>query len=667
MFLAIFLFFFLKISGQQKYLKDSISYFNTKIESSKNGERFQYRDSLYRLVWDKTELKYDSIARKTIDFAIASDSLTYASNRIVDLMYYHLYLVNQPEQSILLFQTYSVQLENLKNEHAWGKLYFYTGDGYHNTNDLDKAIEYYKQAITFGITSEKDKLVALAKLYLGFAQSDKGLFAESSISFRDASQIYTKLEDTVNLIGVKNGLSILYSKNAFYEEARKERFEAIELAERVNATPMLVNLYFNAAEDFKRTANLIQQIAYLKATLKVNNQTNNELLKPAILAAIAIAYAESDSLNLAEETFKELEAVYLNDKTSENKRHYLNAKKSLYFERKDYTNALVFGKDHLALQNETKKTEDIMQGEKFLSKVYGVIGEKSKSNLHLVNYYGIKDSIASVQNIRSLVYYQTLYETEKRDLKIENQAANINILNLQNKNKTQLLFFGSLGLLTLFGGVIFYRSFMSAKKRALAQQEFSQELIKTQEQERSRVSKDLHDSVGQQLTFLKKKAQNLNQEELSQLANSALEEVRSISRDLYPATLKQLGLTASIEQLLFDLDGETDMFFSVELENINTDFDELETLNLYRFIQESVNNVLKHANSKTLIVNIFRREKTIEVLIKDNGKGFDIKKGILENSLGLKTMAERIRILKGNLSIQSKEDLGTTILVNIPI
>ncbi|WP_162254202.1 ATP-binding protein [Sediminicola sp. YIK13] len=619
------------------------------------------------MVWDKTEFKYDSIARKTIDFAIASDSLTYASNRIVDLMYYHLYLVNQPEQSILLFQTYSVKLENLNNDHAWGKLYLYTGDGFALTNDLDKAIDYYKKAITFGTKSKKNKLVALAKLYLGFAQSDKGLFAESSMSFRDASQIYTKLKDTLNLIGVKNGLSILYSKNAFYEEARKERFEAIELAEKVNSTPMLVSLYFNAAEDFKRTADLIQQIAYLKATSKVNNQTNNELLKPQILAAITVAYAESDSLVLAEETFKEVEAMYINDKTRQNKRHYLNAKKTLSFVRGDYTNALIFGKEHLALQIETKKTEDIMLGEKFLSKVYGVIGEKSKNRLHLLNYYGIKDSIASVQNVKSLVYYQTLYETEKRDLKIENQAANIDILNLQNKNKKQLLIFGSLGFLGLFGGFLFYRSFRIAKKRELAQQAFSQELIKTQEQERSRVSKDLHDSVGQQLTFLKKKAHNLEQQELSDLANTALEEVRSISRDLYPVTLKQIGLTASIEQLLFDLDGETDMFFSVELVDINTSFDEKETLNFYRFIQESVNNVLKHSYAKTLIVNILKREKTIEVLIKDNGKGFDIKKEVLRNSLGLKTMAERIRILKGNLSIQSQEDLGTTILVNIPI
>jgi signal transduction histidine kinase len=113
------------------------------------------------------------------------------------------------------------------------------------------------------------------------------------------------------------------------------------------------------------------------------------------------------------------------------------------------------------------------------------------------------------------------------------------------------------------------------------------------------------------------------------LANSVLEEVRSISRDLYPATLKQLGSTASIEQRLFDLDGELDLFFSVELEDVNANFNEAETLNLYRFIQESVTNVLKHADAKTLIVNIFKLKNVVEVLIKNNGCGFQTNKGVL--------------------------------------
>ena len=162
------------------------------------------------------------------------------------------------------------------------------------------------------------------------------------------------------------------------------------------------------------------------------------------------------------------------------------------------------------------------------------------------------------------------------------------------------------------------------------------------------------------------KAQNSDQVHLSNLAHDALEEVRSISRNLYPATLAKLGLTDSIEQLLLDLDEETELFVSVEIDNINSNFNDFESLNFYRFIQESVNNVLKHANAKTLIVNINRHTDGIKILIKDNGNGFDLSNKFKQNSLGLKTMAERITMLKGSFSIKSKLSEGTSILVQIP-
>jgi signal transduction histidine kinase len=201
----------------------------------------------------------------------------------------------------------------------------------------------------------------------------------------------------------------------------------------------------------------------------------------------------------------------------------------------------------------------------------------------------------------------------------------------------------------------------------MAQQVFSQELIKTQEQERTRIAKDLHDGVGQQITLIKMKAQNTKQTELSGLAHNALEEVRSISRDLYPVALAKLGLTDSIEQLLLDLDEETDLFVSVEIDDVNTHFNETESLNFYRFIQESVNNVLKHAKAKTLVVNILKQSDGIKILIKDNGEGFEVNEIINQNSLGLKTMAERISMLKGSLAIKSKRAEGTSILVQIPV
>ena len=218
-----------------------------------------------------------------------------------------------------------------------------------------------------------------------------------------------------------------------------------------------------------------------------------------------------------------------------------------------------------------------------------------------------------------------------------------------------MLLFGGFGLIGVFGFIMLYRSRSAAKKREHLQEKFSQDLIAAQEDERTRVSKDLHDSVGQQLTLIIRKTQLLKQPELTLLTNTALEEVRGISRALYPSNLKQLGLTESIEQLLLDLDEVSDMFFSVEIENINQAFNEEQSLNFYRFIQEAVNNVLKHAKAKALLVSIKKSNDFVEVLIKDNGLGFDDVNALKKKSLGLKTMSERIRMLKGNLLIKSQK------------
>ncbi len=97
-----------------------------------------------------------------------------------------------------------------------------------------------------------------------------------------------------------------------------------------------------------------------------------------------------------------------------------------------------------------------------------------------------------------------------------------NVLNLKNRNQNQLLTFGSLGLLLLFGGIIVYRSFLNAKKREQTQQEFSQELITTQEYERTRIARDLHDGIGQQITHIKMKAFRDGNQEISNMAYDAL-------------------------------------------------------------------------------------------------------------------------------------------------
>lgn len=667
LFLLLLLVYELPAQKSDLDIPSKIKYLNVKIQETESGERLIWLDSLVQTVLDRTEFKYDSIARVSINFAIEIDSLSKASRQLADLTYYYNYVVRQPEEGILLYDYYNEKFKNLKNDSNLGFLHLYVADCFVAVNELNEGIEFYKKALVYGELSNNERLKALANLYMGYVFSNKGTFTDASVNFKKAAQIFTKSKDTFNLLSTKNALSILYSKNSFYEEAKKERDEAIEIAKKLNKGNNLISLYYNSAEDSKRIGDTAKQIAYLKLSIEENQKNKYAVnIQPVLLAALTNAYAESDSLKKAEIKFKELEIALNKDDSKGNKRYYSDAKKTLSFAKGDYYDALKHGKKYLKIQKERQKYEEIMLTEKFLSDVYKAMNEDVKSNVHLVNYYKIKDSVSSVKNIKSLAFYQTLYETEKRDHKIENQRASIDVLNLKNENSRQLLIFGLLSLLVLFALIIFYRSFLSAKQRERKQQEFSQELIKTQENERTRIAKDLHDGVGQQITLLKMKAQNSNQDDLSGLAHDALEEVRSISRNLYPATLAKLGLTDSIEQLLLDLDEETEMFVSVEIDNVNSNFDDFESLNFYRFIQECVNNVLKHANAKTLIVNINKHTDGIKILIKDNGNGFDLSNKFKQNSLGLKTMAERITMLKGKFSINSKLSEGTSILVQIP-
>lgn len=208
--------------------------------------------------------------------------------------------------------------------------------------------------------------------------------------------------------------------------------------------------------------------------------------------------------------------------------------------------------------------------------------------------------------------------------------------------------------------------YQAKAKRAL-QETFSQSLIQSQEDERKRIAQELHDSISQQLTLIKKKAQKTNQEEITSLTHNTLEEVRAISRGLYPPLLKQLGLSESIEQLILDVDEQTDMFVSGDIENIDNYFNETQTLNCYRFIQECINNCLKHAEAKAISITVLKKTESIKITIQDNGKGFDVINAKKKNSLGLKTIYERIRILKGELTIDSKPKQSTIITAKIPL
>ena len=312
-----------------------------------------------------------------------------------------------------------------------------------------------------------------------------------------------------------------------------------------------------------------------------------------------------------------------------------------------------------------------LQQERYAYYVLYLIEEKTQNfESSLVNYkkyQKLQDSIFSLEKTNKINDLRIKYESDKQRLKIENQESNIALLDAKNSVKNQWLIFGSLGLLSVFLLFTISKSKNNAKKEKKQQEKFSQNLMESQEMERTRIAKELHDSVGQKLTLIKRKSQNTKQIELTNLTNDALEEVRSISRGLYPALLKELGLSRSLTQLVNEYDEQTELFYTMDIDIIDSYFTETASLNFYRLIQECLTNIVKHAKAKSVTVSIKKEKNSVIAFIADNGKGFDLEDSKKQNSLGLKTIFERIKILEGKLSIDSKLNTGTNFILTIPV
>jgi signal transduction histidine kinase/ligand-binding sensor domain-containing protein len=214
------------------------------------------------------------------------------------------------------------------------------------------------------------------------------------------------------------------------------------------------------------------------------------------------------------------------------------------------------------------------------------------------------------------------------------------------------------------------------------QRAFSRELIESQERERQRIAAELHDSLGQNLLVIKNRAvlgarsqsdgQAVTQfNEIGATVAHTLEEVRAISYNLRPHHLDQLGLTTAIGAMIEKMAGSSKIAIRGEVDNIDGVFAPADEITIYRIIQESLNNVVKHAHASEAHVTVRRREHHVEIAIEDNGQGFVSRApaaaAVRPGGFGLKGIAERVDMLGGRHAIQSRPDRGTSVTVRIGV
>ena len=239
----------------------------------------------------------------------------------------------------------------------------------------------------------------------------------------------------------------------------------------------------------------------------------------------------------------------------------------------------------------------------------------------------------------------------------------------ENEAKQRLLLFGGIGLLLSFLIFYLYRNRKTLQKEKKLQEEYAQKLLLSQEDERKRISKDLHDSLGQSLLLIKNKVSLKSDEKTKELVNNAIEEMRSISRVLHPFQLEDIGISRALENLVHQLDENyKDIYIFGDIEDIQGVLTPEKEVNVFRIVQECLSNIIKHSEAVSAKIELMRVKNHISFSIKDNGIGFDFSEEYNDfKSLGLKTIKERVKFLNGTLKIDSEKDAGSTFKILFPI
>lgn len=229
--------------------------------------------------------------------------------------------------------------------------------------------------------------------------------------------------------------------------------------------------------------------------------------------------------------------------------------------------------------------------------------------------------------------------------------------------------------------LLFKTRISKLEKEKTAHEEFSRRLIQSQENERKRIASELHDSLGQNLLIIKNRAvlgmrnkkDNVQEEQLKEIsiaATSAIDEVRRTSYNLHPYQLDRLGLTKTLKSILNNIDNSSDINFSESIERIDGLFTKENEINIYRIVQECINNIVKHSGADNASINIKKNQKDIKINVNDDGKGFDAVHIYADRDpakgFGIKNISRRVNIIGGSFNLNSSPGKGTRININIP-
>ena len=513
--------------------------------------------------------------------------------------------------------------------------------------------------------------------------------------FLQTSELISKTGNDQYQCILYNNLAVTYVKMERPDKATEFARKAVQLAKKINDPYNLGISLDNLALAYIESDKPDSSLLYLHQASDKAEETENSILKESVLINFAQTYMQMGEYikmkpyaEMGLKLAKELDDMAGKADASIGLGYYFlylnQADKALEYTRQAEKYAL---SDHL--------TEQLRKV--YLLMSYISLSEKKFVNFRIYEYKhdSIEDLIKNQMILRNIQDLETKYETEKKTQQISQleQEKEIQKLKLKQNRFTLITLFGITFTAILFifflirGNKqkrLFYEKEKELQKIKINELESEKQLLATeavlkgQEEERTRLARDLHDSLGGMLSGIKMSFNNLkdmlakNTEDeqvfdrnLDMLDGSIIE-LRTIAHNLMPESLLKFGLDTSINDYCAKINNSGTLNVNYQSAGMDTfNADQSVIITVYRIIQELINNTMKHASATNVNIQLVNQNGHLEITVEDDGSGFDVDMLRTSGGIGWKNIRNRIDYLKGTIDIQSELNKGTTVNIYI--
>ncbi|MEO9483184.1 MAG: histidine kinase [Ekhidna sp.] len=526
---------------------------------------------------------------------------------------------------------------------------------------------------------------ALAQKNYGIILYLTGDYENALPAYLRSYDLYDSLDDLSGLAQLSNEMANYYQKQRAFDKSLQLWAQSAKLSIEVNDLRTLGTSYgMLAAFHWLRKNYKVSDSLYLLCH-RIRLEQNDSVGLGYTFLDLADIERRNGNFNQALQFFTEStkirKAIADNQGVLEN----YKAIADFYFQTKKFEDAgqyyekAINGSVQFGYPDLARKSMDS------LSSLYAASGNYKKSLSLKIKAENLEDSLFNLDRSKVISELQTKYDTEKKEKQIALQNAEISEQQAEIQRNQMLLFASIFTILLSIVLAGLQRSRLKKeqllKLQAAQLQKQEAEInatITSQEKERSRYARDLHDGFGQMISILNLNLKNLSNgakpderqkvfDASSEVIDEMYNELKNICFDMMPQTLIKNGIESALSEFVDRINNAGKITVELNTFGLEGRLSETQEISLYRISQEWINNVLKYSDANKVTLQITKDEREITLLIEDNGIGFDKSLLQLGKGNGWKNLNIRTNIIQGTLELETTPNRkGTTLIVNAP-